>query len=261
MKAVSDAEEREAGSGLRIAVVGAPAWLPALRAGAGPALRLCALPAGRGFVARLTDLGAALLLAGGDDAAARRWITAARTNNATRRIPLLAIAEEAQQGAALLAGADATLTVAQLLAAPAASLRQHARQPDPARLRRLAGECDDALPAAAREGVALFNAGEYYAQHDVFELLWMETEGPVRELYRAILQVGVALYQAQRGNRRGALKLLLRSAQWLRELPERCQGLDVARLRADVRVLRAELMTDAEVTPLRLWPAGDVKDA
>jgi len=100
MKAAQGTEARGADSGLRIAVVGAPAWLPALRAGAGPALRLCALPAGRGFVARLTDLGAALLLAGGDDAAARRWITAARTNNATRRIPLLAITEEAQQGAA-----------------------------------------------------------------------------------------------------------------------------------------------------------------
>ena len=249
---MQDAGESRA-VGLRIAVVGEPAWLAALRRRAGPAWQFCPLPARRGFVPQLTDLGAALLLADAGDAAARRWILAARANNATRRIPLLAIAEEAQQAASLLTGADATLSAAQLLAAPERHLRQHARQPDPARLARLACECSAELPEAARAGVALFNAGEYYAQHDVFEQLWVETEGPVRELYRAVLQVGVALYQAQRGNRRGALKLLLRSAQWLRELPETCQGLDVQRLRADVTQLRAELSAeDGEITLVRL---------
>ena len=248
----------EAAAGLCIAVVGTPAWLAELQAQAGPGLRIVALRAGSGFVPRLTDLGPALLLADASDAAARRWISAARANNATRRIPLLAIAEEAQQAAALRAGADATLSAAQLLAAPEATLRQHSRQPDSARLARLECECGAQLPPLAREGMALFNAGEYYAQHDVFEALWMETEGPVRELYRAVLQVGVALYQVGRGNRRGALKLLLRSAQWLRELPDECQGLDVARLRADVQVLRAELAAEGgEVTPVRLWEVGD----
>lgn len=233
----------------RVAVAGEPAWLEALRARA----EVTALATGPGFVPRLTDLGPALLLADAADAEARRWISAARANNATRRIPLLAVADAAQHSAALLAGADHVLTVEALLASPAATLRQHARPPDAARLERLACECDMALPAQAREGLRLFNAGEYYAQHDVFEALWMETEGPVRELYRAILQVGVALYQTQRGNRRGALKMLLRSAQWLRDLPDSCQGLDVAQLRADVRRLRAELsVAGGAVTPVRL---------
>ena len=248
----------EAAAGLCIAVVGAPAWLAELQARAGPGLRIVALGAGSGFVPRLTDLGPALLLADASDAAARRWISAARANNATRRIPLLAIAEEAQQSAALRAGADAVMTATALLAAPERTLRQHARPPDRARLARLECECGAQLPPLAREGAALFNAGEYYAQHDAFEALWMETEGPVRELYRAVLQVGVALYQVGRGNRRGALKLLLRSAQWLRELPDECQGLDVARLRADVQVLRAELAAEGgDVTPVRLWEVGD----
>jgi len=55
----------------------------------------------------------------------------------------------------------------------------------------------------------------------------MATSGPVRELYRAILQVGIAYYQIERGNHRGALKMLLRSVQWLAMLPDRCQGIDV----------------------------------
>lgn len=237
-----------------IAVAGAPAWLPALQA----RVRLTALPTGPGFVPRLTDLGPVLLLADACDAAGRRWISAARANNATRRIPLLAVADEGQHAAALLAGADAALTAKELLAAPEATMRQYARAPDPERQARLACECEAALPLEAREGVRLFNAGEYYAQHDVFEMLWVRTEGPVRELYRAVLQVGVALYQAQRGNRRGALKMLLRSAQWLRDLPDVCQGLDVAQLRADVRRLRAELSAEeGEVTPFTLREAGE----
>ena len=242
-------------SGGRIAVAGAPAWLPALQA----RVNVTALPTGPGFVPRLTDLGPALLLAEAADAAERRWISAARANNATRRIPTLAVADEAEHSAALLAGADHALTPAELLAAPETTLRQHARPPDPERQALLACECGAELPAAAREGVGLFNAGEYYAQHDVFELLWVETEGPVRELYRAVLQVGVALYQAQRGNRRGALKMLLRSAQWLRDLPDVCQGLDVAQLRADVRRLRAELsVEDGEVTTFSLREVGEI---
>ncbi len=240
--------------GGRVAVAGAPAWLPALQA----RVRVTALPTGPGFVPRLTDLGPALLLADAADEAGRRWISAARANNATRRIPTLAIADEGQHAAALLAGADAALKAEELLAAPEAILRQYASTPDPERQARLGCECGSALPPAAREGVRLFNAGEYYAQHDVFEALWVETEGPVRELYRAVLQVGVALYQAQRGNRRGALKMLLRSAQWLRDLPDVCQGLNVAQLRADVRRLRAELsLEDGEVTPFTLREAGD----
>ncbi|MCY3944766.1 MAG: DUF309 domain-containing protein [Anaerolineaceae bacterium] len=241
-------------SGRRIAVAGAPAWLPALQA----RVNVTALPTGPGFVPRLTDLGPALLLLDASDEAGRRWISAARANNATRRIPTLAVADEGQHSAALLAGADHALRAEELLAAPEAILRQHARPPDPERQARLACECGAALPPAAREGVRLFNAGEYYAQHDVFEALWVETEGPVRELYRAVLQVGVALYQAQRGNRRGALKMLLRSAQWLRDLPDVCQGLDVAQLRADVRRLRAELSEeDGEVTAFSLREVGD----
>jgi hypothetical protein len=63
----------------------------------------------------------------------------------------------------------------------------------------------------------------------------------VRDLYRAILQVGVAYYQVTRGNLRGARKMLLRSIQWLALLPDVCQGVDVAQLRHDANAVRAEL--------------------
>ncbi len=105
----------------------------------------------------------------------------------------------------------------------------------------LVRQCQEPMPAEGLEAIALFNAGEYYRQHDQFEALWVAETEPVRDLYRAILQVGVAYYQVQRGNQRGALKMLLRSLQWLRLLPDVCRGVDIAQLRADADAVRAEL--------------------
>lgn len=69
----------------------------------------------------------------------------------------------------------------------------------------------------------------------------MHTTGPVRDLYRAVLQVGIAYYQIERGNYRGALKMLLRSVQWFALLPDVCQGIDIRQLREDSYAVRAAL--------------------
>jgi predicted metal-dependent hydrolase len=60
-------------------------------------------------------------------------------------------------------------------------------------------------------------------------------------MYQGILQVGVAYYQVQRKNYVGARKLFQRAWQYLTVLPDWCQGVDIARLRADAQVALAEL--------------------
>ena len=113
--------------------------------------------------------------------------------------------------------------------------------PDPAQIAELDRQCEESLPAGAVEAVQKFNAGLYHEQHDEFEALWMREPGPVRQLYQGVLQVGIAYYQITRGNGRGALKMLLRTTQWLAPLPDVCQGINVAQLRADAAAVRAEL--------------------
>ena len=54
-----------------------------------------------------------------------------------------------------------------------------------------------------QQGLELFNAGEWYAAHDLFEELWHETADPERRSLQGILQVAVAQLHLQRGNRRG----------------------------------------------------------
>ncbi len=190
----------------------------------------------------LINYGASMVFIDGGFHAWRSFVLACKTNAATRRIPLCLVSDDqAQRADAINCGAELALAWAEWQAGIQQIIADWARKPDPATLARLKCECQSPPPALAMRGIDAFNRGEYYRQHDLFEALWVETDGPVRDLYRAVLQVGVAYYQIERGNFRGALKMLQRSAQWLRLLPDRCQDIDVQQLRRDSFAVRAEL--------------------
>lgn len=110
------------------------------------------------------------------------------------------------------------------------------RTDEPARSR-----CDDPAPLELTRAVEQFNSGELFEQHETLELLWRATEGPVRDLYHGILQVGVGLHHWSRGNHHGASVLLSEGLERLRPFAPRCQGIDVARLIADGEALRQRL--------------------
>jgi predicted metal-dependent hydrolase len=229
-----------------IALTGALDWADDVKMLLGEhGFALVEIDATAGYVARLADDGAAMVLVHADHAEEsdwRFWVTTPKASAATRRIPIIAVsADSVVREDALDSGADASLPPDELLANLPRLLTQLARVQDPSGRVRLVAQCQEPLPPLARQGIEEFNAGEYYRQHDLFEELWMAEEGPVRDLYRAILQVGIAYYQIARGNHRGALKMLLRSVQWLFLLPDVCQGVDVKQLREDAGCVRAAL--------------------
>lgn len=195
-----------------------------------------------GYVAQLADDGTALVLVEGAEEGWRFWTTTPKVSPATRRIPVVLVSADAEQrDAALRTGANLVIAPEGLADALPMLLSDLARVVDPAQLAELERQCSQPLPPEAVEAVRKFNAGEFYKQHDLFEALWMYEPGPIRELYRGVLQVGIAYFQITRGNGRGALKMLLRSIQWLAMLPDVCQGVNVAQLRADAAQVRAEL--------------------
>lgn len=184
---------------------------------------------------RVTRTQPALLLFDLNNAAIpwRQWIAALKSSAATRRIPIMCFGpheDVATMTAARDAGADAVLARSRFTADMPALFQRYARLPDTA---ALAAACAEPLPELARDAIALFNEGNYYNCHDALEEAWRRDERPGRELYQGLLQVGIAYYQIERGNTRGALKMLLRARQWLDPLPAICRGLDVAALRAD----------------------------
>jgi predicted metal-dependent hydrolase len=116
-------------------------------------------------------------------------------------------------------------------------------QPDESVLFRLTLEqaacaCQGSLPSQVLDGLRLFNQREYFEAHEALETAWRAERDPIRELYRGILQVGVAYYKIRKRNFNGAIKLLRRACQWLAPFPSPCRGVDVEQLRQDAQ--RAE---------------------
>ena len=195
-----------------------------------------------GYMNTLIDRRCAMIVIDARHPDWRQFTTAPKSSSATRRIPILVVSDKTSiRAQSALAGADLSLSQAELEKDGARLIAEMARVLDDTTIHQLACECAKTLPDLGVQGVQEFNRGNFYEQHDLFEALWVQTPGPVRDLYRAILQVGVAYYHIERGNPRGALKMLQRSVQWLHVLPDLCQGIDVEQLRRDSYQVRAEL--------------------
>ena len=93
--------------------------------------------------------------------------------------------------------------------------------------------CREAPPPQLLAGIAEFNRGEYFEQHETLELLWRAEPRPVRQLYQGILQIGVAFHHIRRANHHGAVYMLRRGALYLQPFAPCCQSVDVAALLDD----------------------------
>lgn len=105
-----------------------------------------------------------------------------------------------------------------------------------------AATCTSPLHPQALIGLRLFNRGEYFDAHEALETAWRAEPSPACELYRGILQVGVAYYHIQRGNYSGALKLLDRAQSWLAPFPPVCRGIHVEELRQSAQRVKDEVL-------------------
>jgi predicted metal-dependent hydrolase/CheY-like chemotaxis protein len=165
----------------------------------------------------------------------------------TRQIPIYAYGSHvdvSSLAAARAAGADHAWARSKLMA-ELANVVDRALHPPV----RYAEGWDDALHPEAVKGVAEFNAGHFFEQHEHFELAWMAEPRAIRDLYQGVLQVGVAFLQIEQGNWAGALKMFRRGLPRLRDLPPVCQGIDVGHLREVAETIHREV---TELGPSRL---------
>src|ERR687888_1428127 len=96
----------------------------------------------------------------------------------------------------------------------------------------MANWCHEPPPALLVEGIAQFNRGEYFEQHETLELLWRAERRDIRYLYQGILQIGVAFHHLRRRNHHGTVYMLTRGAGYLAPFAPACQRVDVAALLA-----------------------------
>jgi len=97
--------------------------------------------------------------------------------------------------------------------------------------------------ADPRLGVAfgLFNAGDWYACHDLLEELWHETAGPMRPVLQGILQIAVAELHLEKANLRGATILMGEGLGRLRSSGSVALGINLEGLRS-VSILRLQTL-------------------
>ncbi len=125
--------------------------------------------------------------------------------------------------------------------ATSVSMYKHPTIPHIGTPEELQAACQGILHPKAIEGIALFDAGEYWRAHEALEEAWLEEAGTIRHLYRGILQAGVCYLHVQRANYRGAWKLYWRARRWLDPFPQNCRGLDIGQLKSDLDAVMAEV--------------------
>ncbi len=101
--------------------------------------------------------------------------------------------------------------------------------------------CEESPSGQMLQGIREFNRHDWYDCHETIEDLWIGSTGEVRSFYQGIIQVAVALYHWKNGNYGGAVSLLKSGAGYLRQVPDRCQWVDVAALAADADKVREAL--------------------
>jgi uncharacterized protein len=165
------------------------------------------------------------------------WVGAAKNDQATEAVPILAFGSHKDielRNRALGAGVDRYLARSNFSEGLAEFVAAAARE-------NTADPCGEPLPAGVLRGIEEFNAGQYFEQHETLELVWRAELRPIRDLYRGVLQIGVACLQVERGNATGAVKMIDRAVKWLQPFRPACQSIDVDRLLADAARLRAAI--------------------
>ena len=91
-------------------------------------------------------------------------------------------------------------------------------------------------------GLRLYHLGRHWDSHEAWEEIWRESQGPVRHFFQGLIQVDAAIIHTQRGHWGGVANLLARSLGHLEQCPDSMLGMDVARLRNQLRAYRREIL-------------------
>lgn len=102
--------------------------------------------------------------------------------------------------------------------------------------------CRCAPSAMLLQAVEEFNAGQFFEQHETFEILWRAEPNEIRFLYQGILHVGVGFYHLRNGNFHGAATKLGTGIAMLEHFQPSCMRVDVRRLVGEARVARDRLL-------------------
>ena len=97
------------------------------------------------------------------------------------------------------------------------------------------------------EGIQLFNEGEFFEAHEVWEDAWHMARGVKHDFYQGLIQCAVALEHYRRSNPRGVVSLYKSYQPKFAEVPPLFMGLEVKEFLA---AMRESLRPVIEADPL-----------
>jgi predicted metal-dependent hydrolase len=103
----------------------------------------------------------------------------------------------------------------------------------------------DWTQGALAEGLRLYHGGEFFAAHEAWESVWLESQEPEKMFLQGLIQVTAAFHHLQRNNPRGTALLLQAALGRLERYPARFGGISVALLCNDIREWLQALETGA----------------
>ncbi len=113
---------------------------------------------------------------------------------------------------------------------------------------------------ALAEGLRLYEAGEFFTAHEVWESVWLGSPEPEKTFLQGLIQVTAAFHHLQRDNRLGTVLLLQAALRRLDLYPASFGGISVAVLCGDIRerlrMLEAGEPASQLISP-RIWAAFD----
>jgi predicted metal-dependent hydrolase len=104
------------------------------------------------------------------------------------------------------------------------------------------------------EGIFFFNEGRYFDAHETWEEMWREQNGDLRLFLQGLVQAAVALHHLSARNLVGARAQLRKSIEKLDQFAPDEAGIDVAKLRQQLRQVleRVDVATPSTVRIIRL---------
>jgi uncharacterized protein len=84
-----------------------------------------------------------------------------------------------------------------------------------------------------QRGIALFNSGEYFRAHEVWEEIWLSASGRNKTFLQGLIQLTAAFHHLSRGNLAGATSLLKAGLAKLGGFPAENVGINLVALRTD----------------------------
>ena len=110
---------------------------------------------------------------------------------------------------------------------------------------------EDEERRAFEKGVVEFNRGYFFECHDTLEDMWTGLRGPSRDFFQGLIQVSVAFYHLDNGNRAGATSMIQRALERFAKYPDRYFGFDLGAHRREISSWLARVR-GGELGPLTL---------